>query len=195
MEPNRRRRFRIVDGIVLVAAVGVGLAWMRLFTKSHGYPDQPFEGWRLSALELRLQIQCWWAGASYNLLAAFTIAVFLLRILPPRPGRRILTRQPGAVACGAVIAALAVEKIPNLLALVSVIYSGEPWWWVPWTVEGPFEGLAVFIAWLLLLGSGRWKHEKSWIDDVGQILGIFWIVLPPFLWVFETIVIEYVHRM
>jgi hypothetical protein len=35
---------------------------------------------------------------------------------------------------------------------------------------------AVVVAWVILLLSGRWRSEPSWIDRLGRALGVFWIV-------------------
>lgn len=40
-------------------------------------------------------------------------------------------------------------------------------------------GLAVACGWMLLLVSGRWRPERSWIDRAGRVLGWFWIAILP----------------
>ncbi|WP_406695128.1 hypothetical protein V5E97_29235 [Singulisphaera sp. Ch08] len=36
-------------------------------------------------------------------------------------------------------------------------------------------GYSVVAIWLLLVLSGRWRPEKSWIDRLGRVLGVIWI--------------------
>ncbi len=38
-------------------------------------------------------------------------------------------------------------------------------------------GSAVAAVWVLLALSGRWRPEKSWIDRVGRLLGVLWILI------------------
>src|SRR4051812_23702713 len=107
MEPKRRRKFTVRDGLVLIAAVAIGLAWMRESTKEIPYP-MDWDGPPWSPIVRRLKVQFWWVDAFYNLLAALTIAMLWVRAFPPRRGFRRLSRQPGAVACAAASAAVSV---------------------------------------------------------------------------------------
>ena len=38
-------------------------------------------------------------------------------------------------------------------------------------------GYAVAAAWLALAVAGRWRPERSWIDRLGRVLGVAWIVI------------------
>ena len=38
-------------------------------------------------------------------------------------------------------------------------------------------GYAVATVWLVLALSGRWRPEKSWIDRLGRVLGVIWILI------------------
>lgn len=200
MEPKRRRRFTVLDALILIAAIGVGLAWMRQFTGTEAggesYPyEEDFDGRPIPSFVLAVKIGFWWVDASYNLVAAVTIAMILLRGLSPRPKFRRLTRQPGAVACVAVTVALAVEMILKFDSVVELgLYGGLPWSkigsMVYWNIEGQSESLAVMIAWLVLGLSGRWKSEASWVDRFGRVLGGFWLVAMPLNWLIQRIIIH-----
>lgn len=197
MDPKRPRKFTVRDGVVLIAAVAIGLAWSRglmeetsYLTGGHGGEGAPWP-----PLASTLMLESWWVRASYSFVAALTIGMVWLRAFRPRPGLRRLTRQPGAVACGAVSAAVLVQMLPKLSGFVYLFYSGEPWWSKHWVVQGSFESMAVFVAWLLLVLSGRWQHEKGWVDLLGWMLGVFWLVVPPLDWVVREIVVEAIWRM
>jgi hypothetical protein len=41
-------------------------------------------------------------------------------------------------------------------------------------------GLAVAVAWSTSAMSGRWQPEPNWLDRVGFLTGIFWVVLMVF---------------
>ena len=36
-------------------------------------------------------------------------------------------------------------------------------------------GWTVAAIWLVLVLSGRWRTERSWIDRLGRLLGVVWI--------------------
>jgi hypothetical protein len=38
-------------------------------------------------------------------------------------------------------------------------------------------GCTVAAIWLLLVLSGRWRPERSWIDRLGRLLGVVWIAV------------------
>ena len=40
-------------------------------------------------------------------------------------------------------------------------------------------GTAIAASWILLLVSGQWRPERSWIDRAGRVLGWFWIAALP----------------
>jgi hypothetical protein len=40
-----------------------------------------------------------------------------------------------------------------------------------------YPATAVAGAWLILLLAGWWRPEPSWIDRLGRVLGLGWIVL------------------
>jgi hypothetical protein len=40
-------------------------------------------------------------------------------------------------------------------------------------------GMAVASSWILLLMTGLWRPERSWIDRAGRALGSFWIMALP----------------
>ena len=44
-------------------------------------------------------------------------------------------------------------------------------------------GSAVAVSWLILWLGGGWRAEPSWIDRLGRLLGVFWIVFGVALWI------------
>jgi hypothetical protein len=129
-------------------------------------------------------------------LVVWTPTLLFLRLRSPRPPLRRLARQPGFAASLAgtsiiVLGALAV----GLLALVRVSRRGavgiralldtdfpipvtDALWWVTVVLHfGAVVGPAIIGAWLLLAISGRRRPARGWIDPLGRVLGILWIVL------------------
>jgi hypothetical protein len=40
-----------------------------------------------------------------------------------------------------------------------------------------YVGLAVGATWLVQFLSGRWRKSADWIDVMGRIVGVLWIVI------------------
>ena len=40
-----------------------------------------------------------------------------------------------------------------------------------------YVGLAVGVTWLVQYTSGRWRKPTDWIDVMGRIVGVLWIVI------------------
>jgi hypothetical protein len=171
---TRPRHFTILDGMALVAATALALA-----------PSM----WSQGPLKMRLDQVEWdrLHEASYRdslwnqttfvsgvldrlsemaiiFLMVFTLVLFLLRLVPPRPLLRDLARQPGFWATGGAIS-----------GIIAIAWLGFQ---SPVVVPG-----AVGIAWLVLAVTKRWAAEPSWIDRAGLAIGICWLAtLPFFVW-------------
>ena len=104
------------------------------------------------------------------LLASWTFTVCALRMRKPRPPIPLLMVQPGALACIMATTSLAL-RLPMLAIQVSRQSFNR-------NAAGPYSLLAVAAAssvgssWIILLVSGRWRAEASWIDFLGRLLGV-----------------------
>jgi hypothetical protein len=104
-----------------------------------------------------------------------------------RPRLARIMCQPGAVACVTAVtfsvttslvswpirnlAFLSVPKIPSLLSQAersSLTFA------ICRLNVG--IGYAVFASWLILAMGRRWRPEPGWIDRLGRLMGIAWIV-------------------
>ncbi|HEV3166708.1 MAG TPA: hypothetical protein VGZ22_21965 [Isosphaeraceae bacterium] len=184
MAPTPRRRFNLLDCLVLVAVTAPGLAYViRLPRHSGRMPDW----WEWSA---RRSIEL------MPLLALCTLALVVLRLRKPRPTCPRLMRQPGMVAgCTATVSIAVI----TLGGIVSSVYNScqlaragvVPFaqglkddfghvdlfiWWntLEWASH---VGLAVLACWVVQWLGGRWRPEPSWIDRCLRILGVLWIVV------------------
>jgi hypothetical protein len=169
------RRFNVGDGLILIAAIGLGLFTLRdrIFTLPsraavwlqyyHRFADlaverpigsSEYRSWvRLLGSALSDEPRAWLTAS----LFAMTPAQVVMRLRWPRPAWPILVRQPGFVAC--------------LAALIGFCFEGRLQY-----VGFPFlTAAAVLLAWGALLGLRRWESEPSWIDRLGRMLGIGWI--------------------
>lgn len=162
-----RRRFTLLDGMVLVAAVAFGLGVTRWYHK--GRAD-----WFQDGIQINF-----WIIPSYLawMILPLTPALMFLRLRKPHPTRRRLIRQPGFQAGLAIWFAWFVWIINQ----GGVIYDN----WrdgVPWVRLLDFEPdlhhrIAPFIVaiWGATWAVGRRKAEQGWIDRAGRGLGWLWI--------------------
>src|SRR5262249_20666667 len=124
-------------------------------------------------------------------LSAWTVAVLIMHLRPPRPSFGRLMRRPGAVACLASFAFALI--IAGMLAIIAVeanfVGPGERLIDLPRrpimvyvVLYCKLIGIAVAGAWLALAASGRWRPEPTWIDRLGRALGLTWIAVSLVTW-------------
>jgi hypothetical protein len=123
--------------------------------------------------------------SSIPFAAAWSVASVVVRLRQPRPSRRQLMRQPGAVACVVAVAVLLFGSLctgPFVTLSVTVgdlsTFSGLVLVWSVIAIH-PI-GIGVGAAWLTLSLSGRWRAEPTWVDRVGRLLGCYWLLEVPF---------------
>jgi hypothetical protein len=188
------RPFTLLDAMVLVAATAIGLGALRAavgdFTElrqqlreSLSSASQTPVGW--SPLS-------WAIVSGYGLVAtamvpfcwAWTVALVILRQRRPRPPRRRMGRQPGALACSAAALLLVPALVgPLWWCAVTGLFGSMRYESAEWqkTLAVYFifipalTGFAVIGAWWSLYFGRRWRPESSWIDRVGRALGVYWI--------------------
>ena len=171
---SQARKFTLLDAMILIAVTDFGLlpvgwsiehlvsrmsrvSWGRLHEES--YREVLFQ-----ETTLPRQIVSGVSEVAIYFLMFYTVVILAMRLLPPRPPARELSRQPGLWACaGATL---------GLTLIVRVSY------FKPVTIPS-----AVGLAWLTLAASGRWCSESSWLDRTGRALGVCWLaMLPPSIW-------------
>jgi hypothetical protein len=163
------RTFTLWDVLVLIAATAIGLAWLRIVWDLDSFHD--LEEWLRSAPEM-----------SVPLLAAWTIGIGALRLLPPRPPMHRLVLQPGAAACGAVMLVFTTKSLLHVADLFArgpngvQVFDVAPRWYSLVLSETEYH-YPIAVVWALLLLSRRCRPEPSWIDRAGRGLGLSWLVL------------------
>jgi hypothetical protein len=168
-----RRRFSVLDAMILIAATAVGLGGIRVYSPAfytYQYtpiPPPPWVNWLAVVLSN-------WAFYLSPLPAAWTLAALVFRLRAPRPPLRRLMRQPGAVANSAATMLILIGIVHYLLDLHNPSYHGGPFEYTVFSL-----GCGVGAAWLILALSMRWRGEPSWIDRLGRSLGIYWISMVP----------------
>ncbi len=166
----RKRKFTIVDLMILIAAMGAALGTIRLMesklpsTWSDVLGDL-FDGPFAESSMLVDQL------ADSLLLVGFTITAILgwlslilipIRLRKPRPSLRRIAAQPGWTACVAASVPIVV------LAAFTLVYfrlygdydlPGSDFW--PFFVFTLAIGITVLAGWVWLLVGRRWRHRKE----------------------------------
>jgi hypothetical protein len=196
--PRPPRAFTLVDAMTLVAATALGLAGTQHGWKYWGYGwfwnlDR---GWTADAILRRLPTLL---ALGLPALVVFTAAILALRLQRPRPSLRRLLLQPGASACVAALAVVALEVAGFVVSTLHFNYSrGYLGKYIAhvWSNHGilveittlvlvPMPrrvGLAVMATWLVLALAGRWRGEPSWVDRAGRFVGFAWLASALFVW-------------
>lgn len=171
-----RRRFTLLDALVMIAALGVSMAVFRIKEKVPDFYLDMSDPWPnptailIARIVREIQGNL---GTVQLCLIPPTIAVLALRLRSPRPRFRRLARQPGWVAC--VMASLS-SLVAGLLLLSCMAMNGADWGRFLIRSLWAYNGPTVAGAWILLAMSGRWKSEASWIDRMGRLLGLGWVL-------------------
>ncbi|MDB5350761.1 MAG: hypothetical protein JWN86_2008 [Planctomycetota bacterium] len=188
---NGCRRFTILDGMILIAATAVGLAWVgRVWP---GFLNQLPPARRSWAWGRDFTVKV--TALATPVLMMWTWAILLLRLRGPRPGWRRVTRQPGMTACLSALILFAIVATVEALVISRSIYSqslfaAEFWRDVPGSLleflalGSPFIGLGVALSWLLMAVQRGWRSEPSWIDRAGRAIGLLWVATTPILGTF-----------
>lgn len=199
--PRTPRRLGLLDAMILVAAIAIGLAWMRFHAARSGHIDDPNSSEIVRSVKfadrpLRAMSDSLWSWFSLGCPCLITFALGLLVVRLRRPGlkggRAFL--QPGAAACGAVAVALGVEiahlgvellrssEINRFQAKVGWGVRVDWWWSVPFVPDPEVHGIAVVAAWSALLLTRRMRCERSTIDRLGRAVGVLMIVAMLLFW-------------
>jgi hypothetical protein len=185
MADDRRsgRHLAARDAVILMATVVAAVALSRAAMDA-GYstlrraPPMPYDRtlWEMGA-------SCFGIVCSLGLLG-----VRLLRSAPPP---RRIGREPGAIACLAILAATSLQAAWYLKHDLVGPDLGVPLIWSLQAVVHPyFLAFAVVGAWVAQWICGRWRPDRSWIDRMGIGLGLLVLVIP-----FLNVVIDRVLRL
>ncbi|SIO36337.1 hypothetical protein SAMN05444166_4109 [Singulisphaera sp. GP187] len=184
-----RRLPRVSDAMVLVAATAVACL---LVHKSVGTLD-PAEvldalnhapattDW--PALNVALLLGALGVILSAPLLVAGSATLAMIVLSMPAAERSQTLRNPGPLACfqvGFVVVLIAglglvqylidsdPDRIHEIVMNSSIYVSG-------------LSGLGIAGCWITMAMMGSWRSEAFWIDRLGRLLGICWIVTLPFV--------------
>lgn len=190
MPQKSRRMPTLLEAILLVGSAAIGLG---MFQWAH---RSMFQGWiwmldhglpaRGDWMAINLVVTCTDTMVLFIPLAApWTFLLLLLRMRPPRPSWRRIWRQPGMAACLAallgwiwsllaVLVAFDATQVARTNRTITLFH-----WVQKYLSDGVFMyvGLAVAATWICLWISGRWRQSADWIDFMGRVVGVLWIVI------------------
>jgi hypothetical protein len=173
-----RRRFTLLDVMILVAAAAFGALGGKLYHQDQAritigassIPTGFFEPWPFRVV-----------SELAPFLMAATVGLSVLRLIRPRPPWRRLVRQPGTAACLAGLYTLASVALFGLL--YAVVSRGLLGYTASYSLGSQFYsfcamfGANVTLVWLTMAALGCWRPERSWIDRAGRTLGAVAILL------------------
>jgi hypothetical protein len=172
--PNKiRRPLTLRDLVILVAntALALGAARYAWTAASELYANTPFQG----------------AGTVYAIsafVAVQSVGLVPLFLVNPRPRLRQLVRQPGAVVALTVAFTFAmIGLVESLVAIARCIFPsplGVNRFQAVWilSLSSPtLVGPCVTTSWALLLLIAGWRPQPNWLDRLGRVFGVSWMVL------------------
>ena len=167
------RRFSLLDAMVLIAATAAGLALDRVV-----WSDAPV--WNVAAWKDCRDLAANGVVLSVPVAAMWTIATLALHLCPPRDRVRLLLRRLGMSACcaatcglvlGGGLAICAMWRGTATFSSNLVLGFGLPM----------MAGSAVTAVWTLSLLAGGYRAASDWIDRLGRLIGLYWVMSIPVL--------------
>jgi hypothetical protein len=184
-EAAARRKFGLLDAIILVAAAALSCFWWRRFKVYYLSPD--FSVTNPSQFFFAVSVVRRGFSGMFPVLAPFTFALIPLRALRPRPSWRRVMCQPGAVACLTAGLTFSIQftrqfvpEAANLIFHEVPLSTGLSMdYWAPAYCESTTFGLVILAAWLPMALGRRWRPEPTWVDRFGRLLAFAWVAAIP----------------
>ncbi len=167
MKRDPGHNFAMADGMVLIAAVVVGIAGGRARLAREA---MPFIWWGVG-----VQDRSAWMAVSLSL------SLVVIGLRRPRPPLRRLATRPGWMAAVAVAVALGLVCIDqaefslSLLAMKRGLPSSGDLIQEIGNRMMTTPSFAVAGAWAALAIGRRWRPGRDWSDRLGFALGLYWI--------------------
>jgi hypothetical protein len=160
------RKFTIMDAMVLVTAVGIGLALVRAYQST-------IESAEAADFQRTFPISIRWFGRPAPLFASLTLALFALRLIGPRPRYRRLVGSPGFATCYGAALGLAITALTFVMDLVR-FYLGFPrsqiYFCLLMMRSITFAAPSVASVWVALGLLGCWRRHRvwDWVEVCGE---------------------------
>lgn len=163
-----RRRFTLLDLMILVGASGFGLGYVRLF-----WPTI------LGESEGVVDFACCYKCAAL-FVWPFSPALLIARLRGTTSERRLQFREPGFWANFAIVFSWTTYAVTGFIHEFTYNFPDRDQSFLekflPYSIwNGIWD--SVLIVWCGLALSCRWKPQTTWIDRLGRFLGIFWVAM------------------
>jgi hypothetical protein len=183
--------------MVLVGATAIGLGWTRATV------DGDWMDLKVPIVSPSFLVQAlWkWSDLAVPCLTFWTVALLILWLRRPRSSLMRLWRCPGAVACAAVAASLAVNVAFDLAfyVLVSSLLGSEAGWFFrlgdllahiedDLSRYGRPRAEAIAVCWTVLWVSRRWRPQAIWLDRLSCCIAVVWLIasVPSFFFLIDA---------
>jgi hypothetical protein len=187
-----RIRFRLLDGMILVAATAAAFGLSR-WTASEAegmipWAEAPSESWEALRLAvaatpgtrdlltlLGFQVCYPLAVLAVPFLITWTIALIPVCLVGSRPRRRYLLSQPGIIAAFVSIVAILFSGL-QIIAFVLALPTESNYMPLLVARVPRFASVAISSSWITLLIVRHWHADKNWADRLGRVLGVLWVM-------------------
>ena len=189
-----RLKFTLLDATLLIAASSIGFVFYRTAVGARNIlvPFQflvssPERAWDAQAVIERAATL---ASLILTFVGGWVLVLPVIRLRVPRQSWRRASRQPGTIACIAVLVGIACGSciVAGTLLIAWTTTPGRlriaPDDWLRFFLRDQLiagAGLAVANVWIVQILSRRWRPEPDWIDRLGRALGGLWI-FSGFIW-------------
>ncbi len=180
----------LLDAVLLVSSAAIGLGLFELMHRSL------FRGW-IWITDIGVpKVRTWSTMEAVVTLSDITVFLLpvimpwtfllvVLRMRAPRPSWKRIWRQPGMAACLAALLGCCWTLVVLFLAtnvhrVARASKTITPDLWAQKYLSDElfmYIGLAVAAVWVVQYLSGRWRRSADWIDVMGRIVGVFWILI------------------
>jgi hypothetical protein len=118
-------------------------------------------------------------GLFMPLAAAWTFALIPIQFTRSAISKRYLVCQPGMVAAYATTLTLLISCFQIFWVRLCFGEHASARCYAPHVIVSfitMFVGFSNLISWMTLLVTRRWRSHPNWIDRLGRVLAVFWIL-------------------
>lgn len=179
---SNQRHLTTRDALVLIAATALGLLGSVSIYNGPFYSGNSYLAFDIRYLRRWDSILSYLDHYSFvasPCLMAWTFALSVLALDQRRSPLKRIARQPGVVACWAVSLSLSIAV---LLEAMSWLHRGAEFAdFMDWGLPSAFRpaGCSVVSAWVIGAASRTLRLEPNWLDRLGRLFGVLWIIAMP----------------
>jgi hypothetical protein len=184
MQTVQRRRFTLLDGIILITATATALVPARYFYQATFGPQ--WEGDDMGGTWIsRFATACYLLSLPF--LFVWSATLWGLRFRQPRPKSWRIYRQPGTAACVAIVVSVLFRIARDCFIVwdpFGTLAAKNSRFWHGLIVFGDltevYETTLAFgvpFVWLILWLGEACRPEPSWIDRAGRFMGVWCIAV------------------